>query len=119
MKITVFDLQLPSLVSICCFNSLCSQKNSFDRITVRKHFLPFTYSVVQAPACCNQGTPKQKSHALELAKYLESIQCSDKWSVDVAMDDFANKMNLENYLVASVVSNMFSPIGLYSNQVVI
>ena len=91
MKINVFGLQLPSLVCINYVNSSCSQKNSFDRITVRKHFLAFAYSVVQAPGCCNQGAPKQKLHALELDKYLESIQYSDKWSVDVAMDDFVTE----------------------------
>lgn len=81
-------------------------------IELRKLFLPFMYSVVKAPGCCTPGVLYQKSHALELAKYLESIQCSDKYPMDIAMDDFADKRDLDRYLV---VPNMFSHIGLHSS----
>ena len=73
-------------------------------IELWKLFLPFMYSVVKAPGCCIPGVLYQKSHALELAKYLESIQCNDKYPVDVAMDDFADKSNLERYLLSQTCS---------------
>ena len=89
----------------------CSVKRT-HLIELRKLFLPFMYSVVKAPGCCIPGVLFQKSHALELANYLESIQCGVNYPVDVAMDDFADKRNLERYLV---VPNMFSHIGLHSS----
>lgn len=73
---------------------------------------PFMYSVVKAPGCCTPGVLYQRSHASDLAKFLKSVQCSEAYPMDVAIDDFANKMNLERYLV---MPNMVSHIGVHSS----
>lgn len=73
---------------------------------------PLMYSVVKAPGCCTPGVLYLRSHAHNLANFLKSVQCSEKYPMDVAIDDFADKMNLERYLV---IPNMISHIGVHSS----
>ncbi|XP_078352459.1 GPI-N-acetylgalactosamine transferase PGAP4-like [Oculina patagonica] len=73
---------------------------------------PLLYSVVKAPGCCTPGVLYQRSHARDLANFLKTVQCSKKYPLDVAIDDFADKMNLERYLV---MPNMISHIGVHSS----
>ena len=73
---------------------------------------PVMYSVVKAPGCCTPGVLYPRLHAYSLANFLKSIQCSANYPMDVAIDDFANKMNLERYLV---IPNMISHIGVHSS----
>ena len=73
---------------------------------------PVMYSVVKAPGCCTPGVLYPRFHAYSLANFLKSIQCSANYPMDVAIDDFANKMNLERYLV---IPNMISHIGVHSS----
>lgn len=73
---------------------------------------PLMYSVVKAPGCCTPGVLYLRSHARNLANFLKSVQCSEKYPMDVAIDDFADKMNLERYLV---IPNMISHIGVHSS----
>ena len=73
---------------------------------------PFMYSVIKAPGCCTPGVLYQRSRALELAKFLKSVNCNDTYPMDVAIDDFAKKSNLERYLV---IPNMVSHIGVHSS----
>ena len=73
---------------------------------------PVMYSVVKAPGCCTPGVLYPRFHAYSLANFLKSIQCSENYPMDVAIDDFANKMNLERYLV---IPNMISHIGVHSS----
>jgi len=73
---------------------------------------PVMYSVVKAPGCCTPGVLYPRSHARNLANFLKSVQCSESYPMDVAIDDFAKKMNLERYLV---IPNMISHIGVHSS----
>ena len=73
---------------------------------------PLMYSVVKAPGCCTPGVLYQRTHARDLANFLKLVQCSEKYPMDVAIDDFADKMNLEKYLV---IPNMISHIGVHSS----
>ena len=73
---------------------------------------PFMYAVVNGPGCCTPGVLYQRSHARELANFLRKVNCSDTYPMDVAIDDFAKKNNLERYLV---MPNMVSHIGVHSS----
>ena len=73
---------------------------------------PLMYSVVKAPGCCTPGVLYQRSHARDLANFLKTVNCNDKYPMDVAIDDFAKKSNLERYLV---MPNMVSHIGVHSS----
>lgn len=73
---------------------------------------PFLFSVVQAARCCTPGVLYNRSHARDLANFLNSVQCTEKYPLDFAIDDFADKSNLERYLV---VPNMVSHIGVHSS----
>lgn len=73
---------------------------------------PYLYSVVEAARCCTPGVLYKKSHARDLVNFLKSVQCSEKYPLDFAIDDFADQMNLERYLV---VPNMVSHIGVHSS----
>lgn len=73
---------------------------------------PLMYSVVKAPGCCTPGVLYQRTHARELASYLKSVDCSNTYPMDVAIDDFAKRSNLERYLV---MPNMFTHIGVHSS----
>lgn len=68
------------------------------------------YFVVKVFGCCILGVFYQKLYVFEFVKYLELIQCSDKYLLDIVMDDFVDKRDLDRYLV---VLNMFSYIGFY------
>lgn len=73
---------------------------------------PSLYSVVKAPGCCTPGVLYKRSHAQDLANFLRSVECSEHYPVDVAIDSFADKMNLERYLV---IPNMVTHIGVHSS----
>ena len=70
------------------------------------------YSVVKAHGCCTPGVLYQRSHALELAKFLKSVNCNEAYPMDVAIDDFAKNRSLERYVV---IPNMVSHIGVHSS----
>ena len=80
-------------------------------IELRKLF-PFMYAVVNAPGCCTPGVLYKRSHARELANFLKGVNCNDSYPMDIAIDDFAKKSNLERYLV---MPNMVSHIGVHSS----
>lgn len=106
-------------VSLCCTFTVWGVYVILVVYTVgRAHWIelrklsPVMYSVVKAPGCCTPGVLYPRSHARNLANFLKSVQCSEKYPMDVAIDDFANKMNLERYLV---IPNMISHIGVHSS----
>lgn len=68
------------------------------------------YFVVKVFGCCILGVFYSRFYVYNFVNFLKLVQCSEKYFMDVVIDDFVNKMNLERYLV---ISNMISYIGVY------
>ena len=80
-------------------------------IELRK-LVPLLHSVVKAPGCCTPAVLFQRQYAQKLAHFLRSVNCSKKYPIDLAMDDFAGHYQLRKYLVTP---NLFTHIGVYSS----
>ncbi|EDO44841.1 predicted protein [Nematostella vectensis] len=80
-------------------------------IELRKLVFPF-YTVSKAPNCCTPAVLYPKEHLKNLAGFLTTKTCSKTYPLDFAIDEYAEKLRLQKYLVTP---NLFTHIGFHSS----
>jgi GR25 family glycosyltransferase involved in LPS biosynthesis len=80
-------------------------------LSLRK-WSPHFSSVVSSPGCCTPAVVYPQAHLVELIRYLRSVNCSRRFPLDLALDNFASENKLEHLLV---VPNMVTHIGFISS----
>lgn len=77
-----------------------------------KRLSPHLYSLKPAADCCTPSILFLSEEAHSVVRFLDENTCSGNFAIDVALDTFAQQMNLKRY---SVEPNLFRHIGMMSS----
>ena len=70
------------------------------------------YGLASAPDCCTQAVLFSNQSALDIAGYLESVECIRGFAKDTAMEQYVRDHELQAYLLEP---NLFRHVGVFSS----